>query len=351
MKSSKTQLPFGDWPPEDRSSLEAAFRPGEFLDEQGAGAHLAHTSRAALKAAYGHFLGFLAGRHPHVLALPMAERVDQKIIAAYVEELRQTRRDSSIVTQLHHIRLALKLLCPDISWSWLHTITKRIDAQARRKPQRHHLVTIERLYALGLELMNGALKDSDQTASISKTTAFQYRDGVLIALLAAVLPRRGTLASLRIGTHLLKSGNAWALDIPATDTKTRQAQEFPLAPALSDCIDVYLKSFRARIPGANAHDGLWPSNKGRPMDDGTIYDMVCRRTRAAFGFAVNLHRFRHAAVTLWSVQDPKNVRGTKDLLGHASFVMTEKYYSMSQSRVAGRSLAQAITSALAKKPG
>jgi hypothetical protein len=28
-----------------------------------------------------------------------------------------------------------------------------------------------------------------------------------------------------------------------------------------------------------------------------IYDMVRRRTRDAFGFSVNLHRFRHAAVT------------------------------------------------------
>jgi len=82
------------------------------------------------------------------------------------------------------------------------------------------------------------------------------------------------------------------------------------------------------------------------MDDGTIYDMVCRRTREAFGFAINLHRFRHAGVTFWSIHDPKNVRGTKDLLGHSSFdTMTERFYAMAQSRVAGHALARAISNA------
>jgi integrase len=78
------------------------------------------------------------------------------------------------------------------------------------------------------------------------------------------------------------------------------------------------------------------------MDDGTIYDTVRRRTYEAFGFPVNLHRFRHAAATFWSTQDPVNVRGSKDLLGQASFGTTESHYIMAQSRRAGRALAQAI---------
>jgi hypothetical protein len=79
------------------------------------------------------------------------------------------------------------------------------------------------------------------------------------------------------------------------------------------------------------------------MDDGAIYDTVCRRTKQAFGFAVNLHRFLHAAASLWSIQDPANVRGTKDLLGQASFdTTTEKHYIMGQSRVAARAFAQVV---------
>jgi integrase len=82
------------------------------------------------------------------------------------------------------------------------------------------------------------------------------------------------------------------------------------------------------------------------MTANAIYGTVCKRTRKAFGFSVNPHRFRHAAGTLWSIEDPKNVRGVKDLFGHASYdKMTEPHYIMGQSRIAGRALARAIDAA------
>jgi integrase len=164
----------------------------------------------------------------------------------------------------------------------------------------------------------------------------------MIALLAVAPLRRRTFAALRISKQLVKSGDLWALDIGPEDTKNRQALEFPLSAELYARIDVYLGKFRKRIPGANNHNGLWVSNKGRTMDDGTIYDAVRRRTRKAFGFPVNLHRFRHAAATFWSIRDPNNVWGTKDLLGHTSTAMTEKHYTLAQSRMAGRLLARIV---------
>jgi integrase len=78
------------------------------------------------------------------------------------------------------------------------------------------------------------------------------------------------------------------------------------------------------------------------MRERGIYGAVRRRTRKALGFPINLHRFRRAAATFWSIRDPANVRGAKDLLGHASFATTEKYYLMSQSRIAGRAFARVI---------
>jgi integrase len=110
-------------------------------------------------------------------------------------------------------------------------------------------------------------------------------------------------------------------------------------------IDLYLERFRRRIPGADKHIGLWASNKRRPMSAIAIYNAVRRRTKKAFGFAVNLHRFRHAAASFWSIRDPVNVRGAKDLLGQDSFGITEKHYIMGQSRLAGRVLAHAVDAA------
>ena len=59
--------------------------------------------------------------------------------------------------------------------------------------------------------------------------------------------------------------------------------------------------------------------------DRALLIWITKRTHKALGFPVNLHRFRRAAATLWSNRDPANVRGAKDLLGHASFDTTEKY--------------------------
>ena len=65
--------------------------------------------------------------------------------------------------------------------------------------------------------------------------------------------------------------------------------------------------------------------RGRPSDFQSIYTA-----------------FATPQATLWSIHDPANVRGVKDLLGHASFDTTEEYYIMGQSRLAGRALARAI---------
>jgi integrase/recombinase XerD len=221
------------------------------------------------------------------------------------------------------------------------TITKRIAAAAPRRLPKYHLVTSDRLYALGLELMDGAVTDADGAKQISKAHAFQYRDGLIIALVALNPVRSRTLVAMRIGTHLVKTGDLWGLDIPAEDTKNQRPLDYPIPRELSARIDLYLERYRSRIPAA----GLWASNQGRPMCAMAIYEAVFRRTKKAFGFGVNIHRFRHAAASFWSIHDPANVRGAKDLLGHASFGTTEKHYIMAQSRLAGRVLARAVDAA------
>jgi integrase len=263
-------------------------------------------------------------------------------VAEYVAWRRRSCGDTTIAIDLSHLRQALRLICPDTDWSWLLPIMKRIAATAPRKPAKYHLVTSDRLYALGSDLMDGAVVDADATQGVRKAHAFQYRDGLIIAFLALIPLRRRTLAALRIGGHLVKVGDLWELDIPAADTKTRRALDYPISKGLSARIDLYLEQFRSRIPGADRHASPWSSDQGRPMCPAAIGAAVHKRTKKAFGLGVNLHRFRHAAASFWSIHDPINVQGSKDLLGHASFTMTEKHYIMAQSRRAGRALAQAV---------
>jgi integrase/recombinase XerD len=341
MRRARLYLPYAAWPESDRTRWEAAFKTGtDPFDDCGPAAHLAARTQLQLRYAYGKFLAFLSAKHDSLLARTPAARLDRKIIEEYVNWQPKCCGGITTANYLNHLQFALRYICPSQDWSWLLQIARRLAAQAERRPDKHHLVTSETLYALGSELMDRTTANGISARTRSVQTAF--RDGLIIALLALIPLRRRTLAALRIGKHLVRSGDRWLLDIPAEDIKTKRSIEYPISAELSGRMDFYLNQIRPQIPGSGTHDYLWASSRGRPMSDGSIYNTVRRRTRKTLGFPVNLHRFRRAAAALWSTQDPTNVRGVKDLLGHASFDTTEKYYIMSQSRIAGRALARVI---------
>jgi integrase len=346
MRPRCARLVYPDWPPEDRQIFGQEVEDVDLFAEEGPISRLSPTRRKLVKAHYAAFLGFLAAKHPDRLSLPPGARVDRPLIAEYVEEfLGNKYAGSTLATFVDHLRLALMVCCPDDDWSWLGEIANRLRARAERKPKKH--MTSDLLLALGLELMDRAEAEVAVIGIIRMDHAKIFRDGLIIALLAEIPLRLGTLTKLTIGKKLIRSGEIWVLDIPAEDTKTRVPLEYLVSPSLSARIDSYLQKYRCRFPGAETQDALWLSlrKRGRPLTGSQIYQSIVLRTSAAFGFAVNPHRFRHAAATFWGERDPANVRGSKDLLGHASFQMTEEHYNMAKSRIAGRKLAQVINNA------
>ncbi len=330
-----------DWPAADRTLWKAAFAPGtDIFDDTGSGARLAERTIQQLEYTYGKFLFFVVAEHPELLDRPPVDRVNPAIVAEFANSQPTSCGFITRSVYVSHLGLAMAHLYPEANWSWIFTIAARLKARGRGRPEQHHLVTSETLYRLGIELMDGALSTGSPLSSWRVQTAF--RDGLAIALAAVIAPRRRTLAALRIGKQLKKIGDLWVLDFPAEDIKTKRSLEYPIAQELSRQIDVYVNKIRPLTAGAGTHDYLWASVRGRPMHGSNIYNAVRKRTQKALGFPVNLHRFRRAAATFWSVEDPENVRGVKDLLGHADFATTEKYYIMAQSRLAGRSLARTI---------
>jgi hypothetical protein len=230
----------------------------------------------------------------------------------------------------------------------LLSIVNRIAAAAPPPPKKNNLVTSERLYALGIKLMDSAVTAAEADGRTRARRAVQYRDGLIISTTAMIPIRPGTLEARQIGRHLIKVGDHWELDIPAIHTKNKRPLDYSIPKDLSARIDLYLERFRPCIRGSDKHAGLWPTHHSIPMRRDSITFAVQKRTRKAFGFAVNLHRFRRAAATFWSIHDPVNVRGAKDLLGQATFNMTEKHYIMAQSRLAGRALARAVDRLIGK---
>ena len=224
---SKLQLPFPQWPSEDRRRWEEAFRPGDLFDEDKRGTQLSVATRNALRVSYARYLRFIAENHAELLIEPPETRLARQLIAEYAGLLRRTNRDTSVATSLHHLRLALRLICPEEDWSWLLMITKRIAAAAPRKPKKSGQVSSDQLYLLGIELMDDAVAKAGDQMKISKSTAMQYRDGLLIALLAVIAIRRRTVTALRTDSHLVRSGSLWGFVIPPEDVKGKGASNLP----------------------------------------------------------------------------------------------------------------------------
>ena len=220
-------LSFDRWPIEDRARWQAAFKAGDRFDGSGPGSHLAEATRRNLWISYARFLAFLSANRHDLLHLRPEARVDRLIVAEYVAWRRRSCGYGMVAVDLDGLRGALRLICPGVDWSWLLTLAKRIKAAAPRTPRKYHLVTSDHLYALGIELMDHAVAGTDSAELISKAHALEYRDGLIIALLALIPLRSRALVALRIGKQLVKTGDFWDLDIPAADTKTRR----PLARA------------------------------------------------------------------------------------------------------------------------
>ena len=150
-----------------------------------------------------------------------AARIDAKLVEEFVKWQPATCGGMTITIYLYHLWLALRNMYPRKDWRWLLTICKRFKSRAKAKPERHHLVTSEKLYDLGIQLMDAAIASDKPPTSWRVQTGF--RDGLIIALLASIPLRRRTLAALRIGKQLMRSGDHWVLDIPAQDVKNRRA--------------------------------------------------------------------------------------------------------------------------------
>jgi len=178
--------------------------------------------------------------------------------------------------------------------------------------------------------------------------AVVYRDGLMIALLAARPLRRKNLAAIKIGEHLFRNGPDYRLQFAARETKSRKVLELNLPSKLTPFFDRYLSHHRpllfprnrnSRQPTTHAPSAcsnLWVSVRGTGMGAESMYRCIVAHTRAKFGRSINPHLFRDAVATSVAIGDPKHVRITMNLLGHSKLATTERHYIQARSLEATR---------------
>jgi integrase/recombinase XerD len=292
---------------------------------------------------YGRWISWLAENQQLDPHSSPDERVEPQRVKAYVDALRAINAPATVLSRIQELYLALTVMSPEHDWTWLRQIETRFKRTVVVGLNKcTGLPSSDRLYALGLALMAEA-----ETRMSGTLQAVQYRDGLMISLLAARPLRRHNFAAMEIGRHLLRQGDdSYWIRFQGAETKTHIPIEVPFPAALVPYLERYLSTYRPRLAECEGYwrtvralrplSTLWLSQHGTPMAEVAISGRFKKLTRDRLGHAVTMHRFRDSAATSIAIEDPEHVRITMCILGHTTLRTSERHYNHATSLQANR---------------
>jgi integrase/recombinase XerD len=333
---SRHAVPLNDWPAADQAMWQSVIAEGDIFDGQGPGANWVPTTIDNTRKAYGYWLHWLGING--LLSMPVRhplDRITPERIGAYIEDMQDnTAPLTRFVYILDLLRFA-QVVTPNKNWNWLKCVKNRLWARALPSRDKAPLIRNSReLFELGLDLMNEA---SGVTCRYNPFQAqVQFRDGLLIAILASRPVRLKNLTAIEIGRHLIRTDNIYWLVFEADEVKNRRHIEVPIPAMLAPYIDDYLSNHRPRLLQSTTSNRLWVSRFGGNLTCNSVRRQIKLHTEVAFGKAITPHLFRDCAATSIAIHDPEHVWITSNILGHNTLATSQKYYDQSRMLEAGR---------------
>ena len=332
------------WPAIDLELWQAARQKGDILEGGGPAANWAAHTVLKIQKGYGRWLTWFSANGYLAFSAP-AERVTRANVAAYVASLQALNAPYTVLTRVQELYQAMSAMLPEEDWTWIRRIESRLRRTATpARPKRSRLVPTSELGAFGMELMAAA---DGPAGGTPLQNAVGYRDGLMIALLAARPLRRRNFSALEIGRHLEKRGEAYWLCIPSEETKTHEPFEAPIPNELVQPLERYLAIHRPLLiqrkgrwnradASRPAVDALWISKGGSAMTEIAIHFRIVTLTRARYGRSLSMHLFRDCLATSIAIEDPAHVHITKSGLGHSTLRTSERHYNHASSLQASR---------------
>ena len=338
-RSRRRVLLFEDWPGADWAAWETAIRQGDPFEEAGPMAKWRSTTKNTVAQSYGGWLAWLKANGLLDETESPADRVRLERVKCYIVDLRRDCRDTTVEIRIHGLRRAIQGMAPDVSWHWLRKVVSHIRLNIQnRKDKRPRIRSSRELHELGLLLMD----EADGYSTVPWKRATRYRDGLIIALLAARPLRIRNFAALEIGRQIVENSDGFMIHVPADEIKTHTELEFSLPADLTGPMRHYLAVYRPLLLGCKEGNHLWITKYGTCMQEQAIYKCVTKLTREAFGVSVNPHLFRDCLATSMVIEDPEHVHVASKLLGHGTIETTTRHYNQATSLSAGRAIANNI---------
>ena len=340
-------LPLAQWPPGDQCLwLQCCKGQGPYGPENRAVRWSTRRCKI-VEDAYGRFLSWRKQIGGLERVTGPASRITPDVVAAFMKHMSEHGLSSvSIGMQLGALSSIAQAFAPDADWNWLKR--KYFRQKHRAKPSRDkrtRVVPAPALYALGVSLMETATDGARHTQPFF--TASQYRDGLIIALMAARPLRIRNFQDLELQRTLIyRSGKYW-LVFDEDETKTGRPIDVKVPEQLTSYLENYLRLHRLtllnkRTAGTKQTMAFWVSRSGQKMKEDVMRASIERRTKLAFGHAINPHLFRDCAATSFATDDPEHVRCIAPLLGHSMLATSETHYNQATMLTAARTFSSNI---------
>jgi hypothetical protein len=208
----------------DRTTWIRHCTPGDPFDDPRYGATLRAPTLRFISGGYGCWLGFLAARGWLDPLQPPLQRVTRGRLRAYFRALRAAGcADYTIIARFNGLATALKILTPGQDVSWIRRPDGVTIAALLPKTKRSLMVPDSGvLFQWAVDMMDTA------------PSPREYRDGLLLALLAARGRRLRSMALLRPGQELIWRGERYRIELTPEQVKTNKPDRFNLPAQLHD---------------------------------------------------------------------------------------------------------------------
>jgi len=317
-------LPFDQWPEADRTAWAAACRPADRLKRGGSSSH--EVTRHDLVRRYGYFLDHLqrTGRlqsDAAAVALVTPDRVE-----SYRAELEARLSSVAVYGSICKLRRMAQLLAPSSDFSWLTEIEKDLALVMEPKSKLDRAVYADVLVEAGMTLMAEVDAAADRPAL---DRARQFRNGLMVALLAVHPLRLKNFAALEIGRSFVRIKDRWWIVLTASETKEKRPDERPVVDHLAPWIDRYLGIHRPVLAQTDKPPAsLWLSSKdGAPLAYGAVGRIITQTSLTTVGVAVTPHLFRTSAASTCAAYAGDQPYLGAAVLHHRDPAVTNEHYN------------------------
>jgi len=320
-------LPSELWPVKDRESWRAGTDPMPRLQRCSRYAdRLAPRSIDLARKSYGRLLAVQEMNGLLDPEIGPLERITVEAAHLYFDELRAAGNvDNSIKGRLFRLRTAMHIMTPGQNFDWI-TRPDGVSLDALLKQcQRSDMFIPDALalYEWGLSLMNFEKLPGQLFQRLEACR--EFRNGLIITLLACRAPRLESLSRMRLGRNLERVNGEYWVRLESKIVKNRRTLEYTLPGGLTPYIDRYLAEIRPLLLDPMSTDAVWGSGDSGAYTYRSISTMMFRQSERRFGEKFGVHRFRHALASTLATADPRNPGLAAAVLGITEAVLNEHY--------------------------